>query len=157
MLKTKECCVVIMISKLVIILIFAPWLLGDVWWGIGMLLNELLNHAWHHIFKSSSFAIRPHHAFNCNIFNKGGWMGGKPGFPSGHMSHTGMFFAYALLKYCKTYWWPWLILGSILATLGMGFSRFSKHCHTLLQIFVGLIIGASIGAFWFFLQFYKIN
>ena len=82
-------------------------------------------------------SLRPEDAYNCNTFCTGGAVGGKPGFPSGHMATTTMFVIMLSLHFANNYILllgiPWILL--------MAWSRWSKKCHTWEQIIAGIFTG----------------
>ena len=124
-----------------------PWYIGNVWWGAAMIVNELLNHVWHFLFRSGG-SVRPSKAMNCSIVNQGGRMGGQPGFPSGHMSHIGLFFTLAYLFYKAV----WILIVGIVAVVVMGWARLEKSCHTFVQLVAGLAFGIVFGIVYFFIS-----
>lgn len=91
--------------------------------------------------------FRPNNACNCDTFNLGGDVGGKPGFPSGHSISIG--FLYIVLKSYFEKKFPenkrevnFILLLFVITTL---LSRYMKSCHNVIQIFVGFTLGYMFG------------
>lgn len=96
--------------------------------------------------------LRPAHARNCDYMCRNGLVGGKPGFPSGHMSSTLAFFTVILLY--KFHYGSRSIRSNDVITVAciagayslvMGYARHLKGCHTMTQIVVGSVLGIFIG------------
>lgn len=85
------------------------------------------------------FLKRPADAKNCDLWSRNGNVGGKPGFPSGHVTSTVSFFASFYLLYPE-YRTQTLIIG-LTYTILMSLSRINKRCHTVLQTVAGAILG----------------
>lgn len=143
-----------LISILVVVFLSYPWILllrtGNLLyakWAAGMLINEMLNHAFKSAFGNLGLSafMRPSKATNCNMFNQGGKVGGAFGFPSGHMSNTVCFFT---LGYLYTRNTKMIYLG-ILAVLAMGWARLQKQCHNVVQLVGGALIGCMVAATWY--------
>ena len=90
---------------------------------------------------------RPAGARDCDLFCVAGPAASAPGFPSGHVA-TIAFFVTAV--------WLWqgrpLTLVAVLGglwILAMGWARWAKSCHTLLQIVSGAVVGVGCGAILF--------
>lgn len=86
-----------------------------------------------------SWMKRPPNACDCDMFNRGGKVGGEPGFPSGHSAMV----CYSMLSvsqyfqpiYQNSYFIAFLII------LGTLTARWMKSCHNLIQIIIGAILG----------------
>jgi len=63
-----------------------------------------------------------------------------PAFPSGHVAMT-TFLVFSLLTITKHTGLTYVMFG-VLYILLMGFSRYHKKCHNLIQIICGLLYGA---------------
>ena len=95
------------------------------------------------IFRKYSFSKRPPNPFNCNVYNCGG-ISKSPGYPSGHMTNLGIYFAILYSNICPESKNKFLLLSSILViTTGIG--RYYLNCHTLFQIISGLLFGLMVG------------
>ena len=92
---------------------------------------------------------RPHNASNCNGKNDDGNVGNDPGFPSGHMSATSFMTNLYYLKQCKTKNISNYILYNSW-NIFMGYARYSKNCHNIVQIIGGYLLGLMV-AFVFYL------
>lgn len=83
---------------------------------------------------------RPTGAIGCDAFCRGPAVGGKPGFPSGHMATTTAFATSMAFLFPTP-----LVIGSCVALVAaMGWSRYAKKCHTLTQIIGGTLYGFAI-------------
>ncbi len=86
---------------------------------------------------------RPDGAYNCGLFNDGGLVDHKSGFPSGHMSVTSFFTHLYYFKYSeKICWKSYLFYNSL--NLLMAYARYSKKCHNIFQILAGYVLGYFI-------------
>ena len=85
---------------------------------------------------------RPNGACDCNIFNDGGIVSHKSGFPSGHMSSISLFMNGFLFKNNKKVDILQFIIYNIPCIL-MGVARYQKKCHNLIQIIFGYLFGLS--------------
>jgi membrane-associated phospholipid phosphatase len=94
--------------------------------------------------------IRPIGARNCNALGDGGASGGRPGFPSGHMTTaTVCVSALWLRDHNPLILWlgiPWIV--------AMGWARWAKQCHNWQQILGGIAFGVTCAAalHWFYAQ-----
>jgi membrane-associated phospholipid phosphatase len=79
---------------------------------------------------------RPATAMNCNLVNRGGFVGLRPGFPSGHTA-TAAFLA-TVLFYDSA---PWVKMAAAVWVVLVGASRLMKECHTVVQVAVGALFG----------------
>ena len=94
---------------------------------------------------------RPDGAFNCCLFNDGGLVDHKSGFPSGHMSVTSFFSHLYYFKYSNNYNWKNYFIYNFI-NLFMAYARYSKKCHNFFQIFGGYLLGYFIS-----LNFYHLH
>ena len=85
---------------------------------------------------------RPNGATNCSLFNNGGLVDHKPGFPSGHVTSISFLMNMLLLRN-KNITLKKIILYNIPIFI-MGYARIMKGCHNLIQIIAGYILGYSI-------------
>lgn len=90
---------------------------------------------------------RPDGARNCSLFNSGGLVDEKSGFPSGHMCSISFVMIYLYLKNQK-YTSENFILYNIPVLL-VAIGRYMKGCHNLIQILAGYIVGFSVAMFLF--------
>ena len=83
---------------------------------------------------------RPFGACNCDLYNLGGNVAGKPGFPSGHMSSISFMTNLIYFKFCKQKnLWNYILYN--FWNIFMGIARYQKKCHNLIQIIGGYIFG----------------
>ena len=100
------------------------------------------------LFSYLSYEIlkRPEYALNCGLLNDGGYVGGKCGFPSGHVITTSFYFYTFFLenriklKKYKYYNNLLFILVHIPIFL-VSYGRIMKSCHNLFQVCGGYIFG----------------
>ena len=93
---------------------------------------------------------RPEGAFNTDYLSRNGSANkDAPGFPSGHMTSITAFCLYMVLRKKGELGWEEFIIGNpiflginILSIMAMGFARWYKSCHNMLQIVCGIIFGA---------------
>lgn len=92
---------------------------------------------------------RPMDALNCSAVNAGGFVGGNPGMPSGHVAATAFVLAYS--------WWALLsksvppmlyLIMSALAVALVAASRVAKKCHTVTQTIAGAVLGIALAYVW---------
>ena len=86
---------------------------------------------------------RPDGAYNCDLFNDGGLVDYKSGFPSGHMSVTSFFTHLYYFKYSENICWKSYLLYNSFNLL-MAYARYSKKCHNIFQILAGYVLGYFI-------------
>ncbi len=91
---------------------------------------------------------RPDGAFDCGLYNDGGLIDHKSGFPSGHMAVTSFFTHLYYFKYSQNICWKSYFLHNSINLL-MAFARYYKKCHNLFQIICGYLFGYYIA--------YKLN
>jgi membrane-associated phospholipid phosphatase len=111
---------------------------------IDKIIVENLKILFSNYFKNEFFN-RPNNAYNCNFLCNDGDQGNKPGMPSGHMTITcfilsSIYYQVHLSEYRDSY-----LLFSIIYILLMAYSRYTKHCHNILQIISGIISGIILG------------
>jgi membrane-associated phospholipid phosphatase len=89
------------------------------------------------IGKTSS---RPQGAKDCNLLCNDGNQSGKPGMPSSHSASTAFFSGFYIQQTDNK-----IIKGLLIIYTGLVMlSRYMKSCHTINQIVVGAILGASL-------------
>jgi membrane-associated phospholipid phosphatase len=83
---------------------------------------------------------RPKGAKDCDLLCSDGNQGGKPGMPSSHSAEVAFFSAFYYQQTSNP------IIRSILIIYAglMMMSRYIKKCHTINQISVGALLGASM-------------
>ena len=102
---------------------------------------------------------RPKGASNSDYLSKNGdCKENAPGFPSGHMATTSSFSVLMVLFFMRKYKVslnelitlnPMLVFISTILVPLMGWSRYYKQCHTLLQITCGTVLGVAISLLLF--------
>ena len=104
-------------------------------------------------FKRFEGSERPIGACGCDMLCLGADVSGAPGCPSGHMASTTgvcLLFILFLIKspnLTKIYSLPKrisLICINIIIIVLMGWARYHKKCHNMIQIFGGIILGSII-------------
>jgi membrane-associated phospholipid phosphatase len=80
---------------------------------------------------------RPEDASDCDLFCINGPVGGQPGFPSGHMAMTTSIVTF-LYHFNPS---PYSLSAGLLYIVAMAYSRYTKHCHTPIQIIAGTFYG----------------
>tara|TARA_B100000900_G_scaffold413543_1_gene437806 strand:+ start:611 stop:1126 length:516 start_codon:yes stop_codon:yes gene_type:complete len=111
---------------------------------------------------------RPDGAADCNLFNTGGKCENESGFPSGHVTLISYFCFYIYSRYSRNI--QDYIFGTdddavevggddhgheeaivkvvcILPIILMGFARYMKNCHNIIQIIAGCATGYGISMF----------
>jgi membrane-associated phospholipid phosphatase len=87
---------------------------------------------------------RPDGASNCDYLSKcGPARPDAPGLPSGHMATTAFFCGYMYLLYPKN---DPFTLFNILLIIAMGWARYFKKCHNMIQLITGTLYG-GVGAY----------
>lgn len=104
----------------------------------GMILTIFLNEAMKYLVIGKA-SPRPAEATNCNLWANDGPQGGRPGMPSGHSAHVSFFTGYYLQTLPASSIWPRILL--LFYALLVMLSRFTKSCHTPLQILSGSAFG----------------
>jgi membrane-associated phospholipid phosphatase len=83
---------------------------------------------------------RPQGAKDCNLMCNDGNQSGKPGMPSSHSASTAFFSGFYIQQTDNK-----IIKGLLIIYTGLVMlSRYMKSCHTINQIVVGAILGASL-------------
>ena len=85
---------------------------------------------------------RPDGAINCSLFNTGGLVDHKSGFPSGHVTIVSFLMNIMRLRN-NTNSWSNIILYNIPVVL-MGYARIMKGCHNLIQVIAGYLLGYCV-------------
>jgi len=85
---------------------------------------------------------RPNGATNCSLFNAGGLVDHKPGFPSGHVTSISFLMNILLLRN-KDVSLKKILLYNIPIFI-MGYARIMKGCHNLIQVLAGYALGYGI-------------
>ena len=92
---------------------------------------------------------RPKGAANCDYLSKSGpARPNAPGLPSGHMATTAFFCAYMYLLYPKN---DLFTLFNLFLVITMGWARYFKKCHNILQIVTGTLYGGIGALVWKYL------
>jgi len=110
----------------------------------------------HNIFKEITYGWyppifkRPNGATDCNLFNTGGLIDHKSGFPSGHVTSIS-FLMYSLLLKIGDIDFKNIILYNIPIML-VAYARIMKGCHNLIQVVAGYLLGYSVA---YMLHIYK--
>ena len=84
------------------------------------------------LFGSRGVLGRPAGATGCDVFCRGGGVGGHPGFPSSHMAIVTMMVTAQRL--------PFLGAGGMWIA-AMAWARWVKRCHNWQQIVAGTFVG----------------
>ena len=80
---------------------------------------------------------RPDEAADCDLLCMNGSVGGQPGFPSGHMAMTTAIVTFLYYFFPSSY----SLSAGLLYIAAMAYSRYTKHCHTPVQILGGTLYG----------------
>jgi membrane-associated phospholipid phosphatase len=113
---------------------------GDIWWiklVAALFVANAFVAAIKEVVGAAGWTARPSGAYGCDAFCWNGPVGGRPGFPSGHMTTATMFVA-ALWLHFKDERILWIGVPWI-AT--MGWARWFKRCHNIAQITGGIVAG----------------
>lgn len=89
---------------------------------------------------------RPDGAMNCSLFNSGGLVDHKSGFPSGHVTLISFLMNMLWLRNntkMNVSTWKNLILYNTPIIL-MGYARIMKGCHNFIQVGAGYLLGYII-------------
>jgi len=100
-------------------------------WATGGLTDVLKLH----VFGDS--CPRPKGARDCNFWANNGNQEDNPGMPSGHSAISTFFSAFYYQQTVN----PWIKGLLVLYALLVMLSRYVKHCHSLLQIVTGAVLG----------------
>jgi membrane-associated phospholipid phosphatase len=82
---------------------------------------------------------RPNGAMNCSLFNSGGLVDHKSGFPSGHVTSISFLMNMLWLRN-KKHNWTSIFMYNFPIVL-MGYARIMKGCHNLIQVIAGYVLG----------------
>jgi membrane-associated phospholipid phosphatase len=102
----------------------------------------------HYLIKYSTKDIypsifkRPDKACDCNMYNSGGKVSNRPGFPSGHMTAISVVMNYYLLKKQNLTKFDVIIYNIPCLLVAIG--RYYKNCHNIVQIIAGYLLGLVI-------------
>jgi membrane-associated phospholipid phosphatase len=94
------------------------------------------------VFGEADALLRPAGARDCGALCNGGPSGGRPGFPSGHMTTVTTCVA-GLWLHGRDPFALWLGVPWIAA---MAWARWAKKCHNWAQIMGGIALGVAIAA-----------
>lgn len=86
---------------------------------------------------------RPDGAINCSLFNSGGLVDHKSGFPSGHVTAISFFMNILRMRNGSSCDWKSRILYNIPIVL-MGYARIMKGCHNFIQVVAGYLLGYGV-------------
>jgi membrane-associated phospholipid phosphatase len=104
---------------------------------LGVLLTNLVVAAIKEVVGAHGVFARPAEATGCDAFCMNGSVGGRPGFPSGHMTTATM------LVICL--WWhtesPVVLWIGVPWIAAMAWARWQKRCHNGVQIAGGVVFG----------------
>jgi hypothetical protein len=107
----------------------------------GLIVANMAVEAVKPMFGSSGFFGRPAGASGCDAFCMGGSVGGKPGFPSGHMTNVSMLIS-SLWFHTGS---PIVLWIGLPWTAAMAWARWQKQCHNWQQILAGICTGSVLG------------
>lgn len=114
-------------------------------WGLGVLFAVAMSYVLKYSFGNRFwFAKRPDDAVNCSLTNSGGPVGGRPGFPSGHVTQIAAFWT---LGYLITKNPVYMYIG-LVHVLAMAWSRVALRCHTIEQVAAGAVTGVVSALVW---------
>lgn len=99
-----------------------------------------------HLTTDMNIFKRPEGACGCGLFNEGGIISHKSGFPSGHMTMTSVFMNKLLQMHNRENDVKYIILYNVPCVL-MGISRYAKLCHSIDQIMAGYLLGYIISRY----------
>jgi hypothetical protein len=85
---------------------------------------------------------RPAGAHACDLLCRGGNVGGRPGFPSGHVGITTLVLTAVAWRAGILWLWP----VAVVWIMAMAWSRKKKQCHDDLQVVGGVIFGGIAAA-----------
>jgi len=85
---------------------------------------------------------RPDGATNCSLFNSGGLVDHKSGFPSGHVTSISFLMNMLLLRN-KEVSWNKIVLYNVPIFI-MGYARIMKGCHNVIQVIAGYLLGYGV-------------
>jgi len=82
---------------------------------------------------------RPNGAMNCSLFNSGGLVDHKSGFPSGHVTSISFLMNMLWLRNTKNNWTSIFMYNFPIVL--MGYARIMKGCHNFIQVVAGYLLG----------------
>lgn len=82
---------------------------------------------------------RPNGAMNCSLFNTGGLVDHKSGFPSGHVTSISFLMNMLWLRSTKNNWTSIFMYNFPIVL--MGYARIMKGCHNFIQVVAGYLLG----------------
>jgi|TARA_B110000967_G_C18873157_1_gene556644 membrane-associated phospholipid phosphatase len=91
---------------------------------------------------------RPNGAINCSLFNSGGLVDHKSGFPSGHVTAVSFLMNVWLFRNGNKNDWKTYIIYNIPIAL-MACARIMKGCHNFIQVVAGYLLGYGIATIVF--------
>lgn len=114
-------------------------------WAAAVWLTTFLTEFIKWATRDMAFAClkRPTGATACDALARGGSVSGAPGFPSGHAAASAAFWMGAWLL-APAEWRPTILAMGTAATVGMGWARMTKKCHTGLQVIAGTLLGMLV-------------
>jgi membrane-associated phospholipid phosphatase len=86
---------------------------------------------------------RPDGAINCSLFNSGGLVDHKSGFPSGHVTVISFFMNILRMRNGSSGDWKSIIIYNAPIVL-MGYARIMKGCHNFIQVVAGYLLGYGV-------------
>jgi hypothetical protein len=135
------------LSVSLVLVFLAPWVMwlffGDLAYAIlgvcslGVVLSTKVMKVW--LGGGGGAFGRPAGACTCDIMCTGGNVAGQAGFPSGHMAVTAFVIGALAMRFQG--------LSRAVAAVyigSMGLARWSKRCHSWLQIVAGTLYGLSL-------------
>lgn len=114
------------------------------WLGVVASLADGSTKIWKRVFGTQSIFGRPEGACDCDILCRNGDQSGRRGFPSGHMTVTSTVCVAVACMYGGVAAW----VGAAAMIGLMGWARYIKRCHNLLQIAAGTIYGFFVATFF---------
>ena len=140
-----------LVSLSAILLFLLPWgffvatnKMVFLWLGVVTSLADGSTKIWKHLFGTESVFGRPLGACDCDILCRNGDQSGRRGFPSGHMTTTSVVCTTLALMHGDV----GLSLGAAVTIGLMGWARYIKRCHNLVQIVAGTIYGFFVATFF---------
>lgn len=128
---------------------------GNILFPIGLMSTLVIEQTIKQMTTNSSIHAfkRPDGAVDCDLYNEGGVVDHKSGFPSGHMASTAFYLTFMFLLHCKqrdryfTKYMKYHIISFL-----MGVARYQKKCHNIIQICCGYFLGVIMAH-----VFYQVN
>lgn len=114
---------------------------------VGLIFTDIITKIFKHTTREIPMFSRPNGACDCDLLSKNGSQENKPGFPSGHMATTAFFAIYLLFQGgISPFKNPILLTASLFFVSLMGYVRYVKKCHSIVQIVAGTFLGGAMGA-----------